>query len=73
MIGKDGVEKAFGRKFSNQYNIHRTRQKFPNDGIDSFENMAAIGLLIIDRVVEEEIGGLVDLKKNEWIIPLTEN
>ena len=26
--------------FSNKFNIHRTRQNFPNEGIDTFENMA---------------------------------
>lgn len=70
MIGKEGVEKAFDRKFSNRYNIHRTRQNFPNDGIDSFENMAEKGLIVIDRVVKEEMGGIIDLEKNVWIIPL---
>jgi hypothetical protein len=71
MIGKDGIEEVFGRKFSNQFNIHRTRQNFPNDGIDSFENMAQKGLIITDRVIKEEIGGTVDLDKNRWTIPLT--
>jgi hypothetical protein len=70
MIGKEGIEEVFGRKFSNQYHIHRTRQNFPNDGIDSFENMAEKGLVIIDRVVKEEMGGIIDLEKNSWIIPL---
>ncbi len=72
MIGKDGVEKAFGRKFSNQYNIHRTRQNFPNGGIDSFENMAKKGLIITDRVIKEEMGGTIDLEKNMWTIPLND-
>ena len=70
MIGKDGIEHAFDRKFSNQYNIHRTRQNFPNNGIDSFEKMAEIGLIITDRVIKEEIGGTIDSEKNTWIIPL---
>jgi hypothetical protein len=72
MIGKDGIEETFGRKFSNQYNIHRTRQNFPNDGIDSFENMAEKGLIITDRVVKEEMGGTIDLEKNMWNIPLND-
>lgn len=72
MIGKEGVEKAFNRKFSNQFNIHRTRQNFPNDGIDTFENMAKTGIFIIDRVVQEEMGGGVDLKDNVWYIPKKE-
>ena len=70
MIGKEGVEKAFGRQFSNQFNIHRTRVGFENDGIDNFENMALKGLWVIDRVVQEEIGGGIDLKNNRWYIPV---
>jgi hypothetical protein len=73
MIGKNGIEEAFGKEFSNQYNIHRTRQNFPNDGIDSFENMAETGLIVTDRVVKEEMGGTIDLERNTWIIPLNEN
>ena len=69
ILGKDGVEKAFGRKFSNQFNIHRTRQNFPNNGIDTFENMAETGVQIIDRVVSEQMGGTVDLVNDVWIIP----
>ena len=48
MIGQDEVEKAFNREFSEEYNIHRTRQNFPN-GIDDFTNMANIGVFITDR------------------------
>ena len=69
MLGKEGIEKAFNRKFSNQFNIHRTRMGFPNNGIDTFENMAQKGIEIIDRVVQEESKGSVDFKKNVWIIP----
>jgi hypothetical protein len=70
MIGKDGIEEAFGRKFSNLYNIHRTRQNFPDDGIDSFENMAKTGLIVTDRIVIKEMGGKIDSEKNSWIIPI---
>lgn len=69
MMGKDGVEEAFGRKFSNRFNIHRTRKNFPNEGIDTFESMAEKGLLVTDKVVEVEMGGTVDLENNTWIIP----
>jgi len=51
MIGKSGVEDAFGREFSDRFNIHRTRRNFPNQGIDTFENMAKKGVFIIDLVV----------------------
>ncbi len=71
MIGKSGLEETFGRKFSNQYNIHRTRHDFPNNGIDNFENMARTGIFIIDRIVQEEMKGEIDLKKNLWYIPTT--
>jgi hypothetical protein len=59
MLGKNGVEKAFGRKFANKFNIHRTRVNFPNEGIDTFEQMAAKGIKVIDKVVEEELKGNV--------------
>jgi hypothetical protein len=70
MIGKKGIEETFDQKFSNRFNIHRTRQNFPRDGIDTFENMAQMGLLVTDRVVKEEMGGSLDSKKNTWVIPL---
>ena len=69
MIGKDGIEKSFSRKFSFRYNIHRTRQNFPNNGIDTFYHMAKIGVYNVDRVVQEEMGGGVDLINNIWYIP----
>ena len=69
MIGKDGVEEAFGRKFSGQYNIHRTRQNFPDNGLDTFDHMADAGLEIIDRVVEDEMNGRVDTDDDVWLIP----
>ncbi|MFQ6610474.1 MAG: ADP-ribosylglycohydrolase family protein [Fidelibacterota bacterium] len=69
MIGKKGVEDAFGRKFSNRFDIHRTRRGFSNNGKDTFENMALKGIWVIDRVVQEEMKGGVDLKNNMWYIP----
>jgi hypothetical protein len=70
MIGKEGIEKAFNRKFSDKYNIHRTRIGFSNNGIDTFESMAEKGLNIIDRVIQEEIKGGIDTKKGVWYIPI---
>lgn len=69
MLGKDGVEDTFGRTFSDRYNIHRTRQNFPDDGIDTFDNMAEKGVFIVDRVVQKQMGGGIDLEKNVWYIP----
>ena len=70
VIGKDGIERAFERSFSNHFNIHRTRRNFPNDGMDTFENMAEKGIEIVDRVVIDEMGGTIDIVKNTWKIPM---
>jgi len=69
MLGKEGVEKAFGRTFSNRFNIHRTRQNFPNDGLDSFEHMAEVGIAVTERVVLQKLAGKVDTLRNAWVIP----
>ena len=64
MIGKEKLEKIFKRNFSNKYNIHRTRRNFPNNGIDTFENMALQGVFIVDKIVQSELGGGVDKLNN---------
>ena len=69
MIGKDGVEKAFGKQFSPRYNIHRTRNGFDNNGIDTFDHMAEVGVYIVDRVVQDYMGGGIDLEKDIWYVP----
>jgi hypothetical protein len=69
MTGIDGIEKAFSRKFSSRYNIHRTRIGFENNGIDTFEDMALKGIWVIDRVVQEEMKGGINLEQNKWFIP----
>ncbi len=70
LLGKDGLEEAFGRKFSNRFDIHRTRKEFPvSDGIDNFANMAQNGVRIVDRVVQDEIGGSVSELDDSWHIP----
>jgi len=71
MIGKEGVEKAVNRKSSDRFNIHRTRTGFEKNGIDTFENMAQKGIWVIDRVVQEEMKGGINLKNNSWYIPQT--
>ena len=70
MHGKRGIEKAFDRTFANQFDIHRTRGGFPNNGVDTFDAMAEKGLQVIDRVVREEMQGTVDVEKDQWVIPL---
>jgi hypothetical protein len=72
MIGKDGIENAFGQTFSNRFNIHRTRQNFPDNGINTFEDMSKQGLIVTNRVVLEELGGKIDEENNSWIIPLNQ-
>jgi hypothetical protein len=69
MIGQKGVEKAFNREFANKFNIHRTRKGFPNNGIDTFDDMAKQGIYVIDRVIQDEMGGGIDLQKNIWYVP----
>ena len=69
LIGKEMIEKEFNTSFSSKFNIHRTRQNFPNNGIDSFDYMAAEGVKVIDRVVEKELNGKINLVKNTWLIP----
>ncbi len=68
MLGKKEIEKLFNRKLSNQFNIHRTRQNFENNGIDNFKNMSETGLKILDRVMEFEIRATFDEKNDAWII-----
>lgn len=69
MYGREGIEATFGRTFSEQFNIHRTRVNFPNDGMDNFNEMAKTGVFVVDRVVQELMGGGVDLRKDLWYIP----
>jgi len=71
MMGRPALEKEFGRKFSSKYNIHRTRQNFPNNGIDNFDNMAKTGVAITSRVITEHIGGYYDKETKNWKIPIT--
>ena len=70
MIGKNGIEKKFDRQFSNQFNIHRTRQNFLEGGIDYIDKMAQRGLIVTDRVIIEEINGMIDEENDSWIIPM---
>mgnify|MGYP000265118142 CR=1 FL=1 len=70
LLGKEMIEKEFDRKFSSKFNIHRTRQNFPNNGIDSFYNMASEGIRVIDRVIEKEMNGKINLVNNTWVSPI---
>ena len=69
MYGKQGIEEAFGQEFSSRYNIHRTRTGFPlPEGIDTFENMAKVGVEIVDRVIKDELNG--EIVDDTWVIPV---
>jgi len=69
IIGREMIEKEFNMKLSNKFNIHRTRKNFPNDGIDTFENMAKNGIKIVEKVVLEELNGKIDSENKLWLIP----
>ncbi len=69
IIGREMVEKEFNMQLSNKFNIHRTRKNFPNDGIDTFENMAKNGIKIVDKIVLEELNGKIDSVNKLWLIP----
>lgn len=69
MLGKEQLEKKFNQQFADKFNIHRTRINFQNNGVYSFDEMAKVGIFIIDRVVQEEMKGGIDLEKNVWYIP----
>ena len=69
MYGKQGIEEAFEQEFSSRYNIHRTRTGFPvPEGIDTLENMAKVGVEIVDRVVKDELNG--EIVDDTWVIPV---
>ncbi len=72
MLGKQGVARAFGRDdLPIAYWIGRTRRNFPDRtpgqyGEDSFPLMAERGLTIIDRVVRQHGGQLMN---GRWHMP----
>ncbi len=67
MMGKEQVEASFGKPLSEKFNIHRTRKGFPNDGIDTFSEMAEAGVGIIDNVVSRHLNGQVNSRDNKWV------
>ncbi len=66
IYGQQKIEEIFDEPLSNRYQIHRTRQNFPQ-AFDDFGSMAKVGLEIVDRVVVEELGGKVT--QENWLIP----
>ncbi|GAB2506122.1 hypothetical protein GCM10008940_04960 [Microbulbifer agarilyticus] len=68
IYGHDKLTEWFG-PLSDEFNIHRTRGGFPNDGKDTFSDMARVGVTIVDRVVQETLGGSLEEASNQWYIP----
>ena len=71
IYGKKRIEQAFGRRFSNQFNIHRTRQNFPKNGLDNFSDMAGKGMTIIEHCLNTNYPGSIDRQNNLWRIPIS--
>jgi|TARA_B110000495_G_C23009545_1_gene596949 hypothetical protein len=75
MLGKEGIESAFGQpSLSEAYRITRTRRNFPDRtpnqiGEDTFPLMGDRGIQVIDRVVTEQMGGMLDASGDNWLIP----
>lgn len=68
ILGKAGVEQAFGRTFSDKFNIHRTRKGFANNGIDSFDHMAAMATTIVDQLMLDKKLGQQSADGQCWLI-----
>jgi len=71
MYGKEHIENLFDIPLSDKFNIHRTRQNFGKDSIDTFNNMAQKGISIIDRFVQEALNGTINVQEDYWSIPNT--
>ena len=59
ILGKDGIERTFQRRFSEAYWIHRTRKAFPDHtpvlaGEDTFSRMAQRGVDVVEKVLTAE-------------------
>ena len=70
MLGKVELEKIFGRQLSSEYNIHRTRKGFGNNGFDNFSAMAKKSVSIVDKIVEQKLNGSVDIIRNAWVFKI---
>jgi hypothetical protein len=59
ILGKDGIERTFQRRFSEAYWIHRTRKAFTDHtpglaGEDTFSQMAQRGVEVVEKVLTAE-------------------
>lgn len=71
MYGKEHIENHLDIPLSEKFNIHKTRQNFGKDSIDTFGNMAQKGILIIDRVVKGALNRTINVAEDYWSIPNT--
>ena len=46
---------------------------FPNNAIATITNMAEQGVLIVDKTIQKEMGGIVDYEEDFWYILLSQN
>lgn len=59
LLGDNAVRQLFQQPLSGQFDIHRTRKGFANDGKTSFSAMAADMLMVTDRVVQQYMQGRI--------------
>ena len=67
IYGYQHLQDQFAEDLSIQFNIHRTRGGFPSNGLDNFDDMATVGLAVTERVIVEEMNGVV--QNTQWVIP----
>jgi len=70
ILGKTGVEQAFGRTFSSTFNIHRTRKGFANNGIDDFAQMATKATAVVEQVLKQQLAAPQPADAACWQIPV---
>jgi hypothetical protein len=70
MLGPAEIERQFGRKLSDRFNIHRTRKGFANQGRTDFSAMATDAVRVTDKVVVQLMKGQISERGRCWLIPL---
>ncbi len=68
IYGYEVIQGLFEENLSIQFNIHRTRGGFPDNGRDNFKQMATMGVAVTERVIVEEMGGKLD--DGIWLFPI---
>ena len=73
LYGREELEQIFGQNLSMHFDIHRTRTGFPDDGKDSFPQMAQKGIRVTDKVVTQLMNGSISPDSSKWFIPVPQN